>query len=61
MKEFHCDSPECSSSFTAANSEEMRSKIAQHVMEVHDVATPTETILNYLETTSVTESGRAAG
>ncbi|MCW2631287.1 MAG: hypothetical protein JWR88_249 [Pseudonocardia sp.] len=61
-KEFQCDSPECSSHFTAADTEEMRREIAKHLRDVHDIDTPTQTIMNYLETTSVKEtSGRAAG
>ena len=60
-KEFQCDSPECSSHFTAGDSEEMRREIAKHLKDAHDIDTPTQTIMNYLETTSVTEtSGRAA-
>lgn len=61
MKEFQCDSPECSSHFTAGDTEEMRREIAKHLKNAHDIETPTQTIMSYLETTSVTESGRAAG
>ncbi|MGH8934624.1 MAG: DUF1059 domain-containing protein [Egibacteraceae bacterium] len=55
MKEFRCVSPECKSEFTATDKEELKRKMAQHLKDAHNVQTPTQTIVNYLETTAVKE------
>lgn len=53
MKEFQCGSPECSTHFTATDRDELRREIAEHVKTAHNVATPSETLLTYLEDTAV--------
>lgn len=53
MKDFQCGSPECSTQFTAADRDELRREIAEHVKKAHNVATPTETLVSYLEATAV--------
>lgn len=56
MKEFRCGSPECSTQFTAAEREALLAEIAEHVKKAHKVATPTQTLLDYLEATAVRDT-----
>lgn len=56
MKEFQCGSPECSTQFTATDREELLREIAEHVKKKHKVATPTETLVSYLEATAVRDT-----
>jgi len=55
MQEFHCASAECNSQFVAQNKEELRRKMAEHLKDAHNVQTATQTLVNYLEKTSVRE------
>ena len=54
MHEFTCGHQECSSQFTSSNKDVLMSQVAEHLKEVHNVQTATQTLLGYLETTCVT-------
>lgn len=54
MQEFRCGHQECGSRLTATSNDELKRLMAQHLKEVHDVDRPTQTLMNYLETTCVT-------
>lgn len=54
MQEFTCGHDECGGRLTATTNEELKSLIAQHLKQVHDVDRPTQTLMNYLETSCVT-------
>jgi len=60
MPEFQCDSPVCSSKFSAGSRDELMRQVAEHVRTVHGIPQPTQSILSYLEKTSV-KDGPSAG
>jgi len=53
MPTFKCDSPVCSSSFSASSKEALTAMIAEHVRTAHDIPAPTQSIMDYLTKTSV--------
>lgn len=54
MHEFNCGHQECSSQFTSSDKDYLMRQVAEHLKEVHNVQTATQTLLGYLETTCVT-------
>jgi predicted small metal-binding protein len=54
MHEFTCGHQECSSQFTASSKDVLMQQVADHLKDVHNVQTATQTLLGYLETTCVT-------
>lgn len=54
MHEFTCAHQECSSQFASHDKATLMKQVADHVREMHNVQVPTQTILGYLEATSVT-------
>lgn len=56
MKEFACGSPECNTEFTATDREDLINQMSEHLKDVHNVQTATQTLLNYLEKTAVRDS-----
>jgi predicted small metal-binding protein len=63
MYEFACGSPVCETRFTSRDKEELRREVAEHVRTAHRIKVPTTSILDYLESTGVTEvaASRSAG
>lgn len=57
MPQFQCASPVCKSRFSAPTKDQLMSQVAEHVRTVHQIPVPTQSILSYLEATSVTEDG----
>lgn len=53
MPTFKCDSPVCSSTFSAGSKDALMAMVAEHVRTEHDIPAPTQSILSYLEKTSV--------
>jgi predicted small metal-binding protein len=56
MHEFTCGHQECSSQFTSSDKDVLMRQVADHLKEVHNVQTATQTLLGYLETTCVTST-----
>ncbi|MGH3437335.1 MAG: DUF1059 domain-containing protein [Candidatus Dormibacteria bacterium] len=54
MHEFNCGHQECASQFTSSDKDNLMRQVADHLKEVHNVQTATQTLLGYLETTCVT-------
>lgn len=54
MHEFQCGHQECESQFTASSKDYLMSQVAVHLKEAHNVDTPTQTLMSYLEATCVT-------
>jgi predicted small metal-binding protein len=54
MHQFQCGHQECFSQYTAANKDDLMRKVAEHLKEAHNVQTPTQTLMGYLEETCVT-------
>jgi len=56
MHEFTCGHQECSSQFTSSDKDVLMRQVADHLREVHNVQTATQTLLGYLEATCVTST-----
>jgi predicted small metal-binding protein len=56
MHEFNCGHQECASQFTSSDKDALMRQVADHLKEVHNVQTATQTLMSYLETTCVTRS-----
>lgn len=56
MHEFTCGHQECGSQLTSSNKGVLMHQVADHLKEVHNVQTATQTLLSYLEATCVTSS-----
>lgn len=54
MYEFRCGHQHRGGRLSAPSSDELKDLIAQHLKQVHDVDRPTQTLLEYLQTTCVT-------
>lgn len=54
MHEFQCAHEECRSEFIESDRDDLMRRIAEHLREAHNVDRPTETLMSYLEATSVT-------
>ncbi len=54
MHEFTCGHQECSSQFSSSDKNVLMRQVADHLKEVHNVQTATQTLLGYLEATCVT-------
>jgi predicted small metal-binding protein len=54
MYEFTCGHQECSSQFAASDKDYLMRQVADHLKQVHNVHTATQTLLGYLEATCVT-------
>lgn len=54
MHEFTCGHQECSSQFTSHSKDNLMQQVADHLKDVHNVQTATQTLLGYLEATCVT-------
>ncbi len=54
MHEFQCGHQECGSRLTASDRNYLKVQIAEHLRDTHNVQTPTETLMTYLEDTCVT-------
>jgi predicted small metal-binding protein len=53
LHEFSCAHTECGSEFTSHDKGTLMKQVADHLKEAHNVHTPTQTLLGYLEATSV--------
>ncbi len=51
--EFVCAHEECSSEFASHDKSTLMKQVADHLKEAHNVQTATQTLLGYLEATSV--------
>ena len=56
MHEFTCGHQECSSQFSSPDKGSLMKQVAQHLKEVHNVQTATQTLLGYLEVTCVSST-----
>jgi len=54
MHEFTCGHQECSSELTSSDKDVLMHQVADHLKEVHNVQTATQTLLGYLDATCVT-------
>lgn len=54
MHEFQCGHLECGSRFTASDKNFLMHQVAEHLKGAHNVNTPTQTLMAYLEETCVT-------
>ncbi|MGH3934963.1 MAG: DUF1059 domain-containing protein [Pseudonocardiaceae bacterium] len=54
MHHFQCGHQECFSQYTASNKDDLMRQVADHLKEAHNVETPTQTLMGYLEETCVT-------
>ncbi|MGH3925240.1 MAG: DUF1059 domain-containing protein [Pseudonocardiaceae bacterium] len=54
MHHFQCGHQECFSQYTASNKDDLMRQVADHLKEAHNVQTPTQTLMGYLESTCVT-------
>jgi predicted small metal-binding protein len=63
MYVFECGSPVCRTRFTSGDNEELMREVANHVRTAHRITAPTASILDYLESTAVTDlaTTRTAG
>jgi predicted small metal-binding protein len=61
MPEFKCDSPTCNSKLSAGTRDQLMAQVAEHVRTVHNIPVPTQSILSYLEKTSVTGGSSSEG
>jgi predicted small metal-binding protein len=55
MYEFGCASPVCQTRLTSDDKDELMREVAEHVRTAHRIKVPTTSILDYLESTGVTE------
>jgi predicted small metal-binding protein len=55
MYEFQCGSPVCTTHFTAPTKDELMGAVAQHVLVKHRIATPSKSLVRFLEENTVRE------
>lgn len=55
MYEFQCVHQQCTSRLTASDKEYLKSQMAAHLRDAHNVQIASETLVTYLEVTGVRE------
>jgi predicted small metal-binding protein len=55
MYEFRCGSPVCKTQFTAPTEDELMAGVAKHVLDVHHIATPTKSLVQFLKENTIRE------
>jgi predicted small metal-binding protein len=60
MYEFRCGSPVCKTHFTASTEDEMMAAVATHVLDVHDIAKPTKSLVQFLKENTIRQVGSTA-
>jgi len=53
--EFRCGSPVCKTQFTAPTEDELMGRVARHVLEVHRIANPSRSLVQFLKDNTIRE------